>query len=95
MENKILALREKYNLTRADIEKKYAIPQKTLYNWETGIRKCPDYVITLLEKSIISDNDESKKQIEIFFESRENPERDMETAIRAMRYMEMLAENKG
>ena len=92
MANRILELREKYNLTRADIEKKYAIPQRTLYNWETEIRKCPDYVINLLEKAMIYDYEKSDslQKIEIFFESRKEPEKDMEAALRAIKYMEYL-----
>ena len=93
MENKILELRNRYNLTRADIEKKYDIPQRTLYNWETGLRKCPDYVVNLLERTMTYDYEKSEalQRIEKFFEGRKNPERDMDTALRLMKYLEYLA----
>ena len=96
--NKILALREKYDLSRADLEEKYNIPQKTLYNWETGLRKCPDYVINLLERAIVADYDTTKEdtntRIELFLETRENPEKDMDRLVRIMEYIDAISKNK-
>ena len=97
MENKIISIREKYNLTRADIEEKYNIPKKTLYNWENGLRKCPDYVINLLEKAIVSDYDKTKEdtntRIELFLETRTNPEKDMDRLVRIMAYLDEISKN--
>ena len=52
----ILAIRERYGLSRQDIENRYHVPQRTLYNWESGLRECPLYVKELLIEAIDRDN---------------------------------------
>ena len=39
-------------LNRAEFSRKYEIPVRSLENWESGARKCPDYVIKLLERVV-------------------------------------------
>lgn len=38
---------------------KYHIPLRTIQGWELGERKCPDYVIELLERAVKEDFKES------------------------------------
>lgn len=42
-------------LTQKDFSKKYGIPLHTLANWEQEIRKCPQYVLDLLEFKVKED----------------------------------------
>lgn len=49
MEIEIREIRERSGLTQKQFSQKYNIPVDTLQNWEQGRRKCPAYVITLLE----------------------------------------------
>lgn len=52
MEIEIKEIRERSGLTQKQFSQKYNIPVDTLQNWEQGRRKCPAYVITLLEIAI-------------------------------------------
>lgn len=38
-------------LTQAAFSTRYCIPRRTLENWESGIRSCPDYVRLLLAQA--------------------------------------------
>lgn len=42
-------------ISQADFSKKYGIPKRTIESWETGDRKCPEYVIRLLEYKVKMD----------------------------------------
>lgn len=56
----IKELRSQTGLSQAEFCKKYEeIPISTLRNWEQGRRKCPEYVIRLLEVRI---NEETRRQ---------------------------------
>lgn len=41
---------EHWDVTRQDICESLNIPYRSLQNWLTGSRKCPDYVILLLDE---------------------------------------------
>lgn len=41
-------IRAHTGLTQAAFSIRYCIPRRTLENWESGIRSCPDYVRLLL-----------------------------------------------
>lgn len=41
-------IRSKSGLTQKQFAEKYGIPKRTIENWETGVRKCPTYVISML-----------------------------------------------
>lgn len=43
-------IREATGLSRAEFSRTYGIPVRTLENWETGIRRCQDYIINLLQR---------------------------------------------
>lgn len=40
--------RQKLNLTQKKVSEMVSVPLRTLENWETGVRKCPDYVERLI-----------------------------------------------
>ncbi|MBQ8234511.1 MAG: helix-turn-helix domain-containing protein [Bacilli bacterium] len=44
----IKEIRLKTGLTQKQFSEKYHIPIRSIQNWETGVRKCPKYVITML-----------------------------------------------
>ena len=41
---------EYWDVTRQDVCSGLNIPYRTLQNWLTGTRKCPDYVVLLLDE---------------------------------------------
>lgn len=47
--------RERAGLTREELSIWLGIPYRTLQNWETGSRKCPDYVERLIVDKIQQD----------------------------------------
>lgn len=49
MNTDIKALREKYNLSRKLFTEMFDIPYRTLQDWELGNRKCPEYLLKLIE----------------------------------------------
>ena len=59
--NTIKQIREYSGLSQSKFSEKYGIPKRTIENWESGIRKCPDYVISLLERVVESDMSELRK----------------------------------
>lgn len=51
----IREMREQLGDTQSEFSARYNIPFRTIQNWETGMRKPPDYVIDLLENRVRSD----------------------------------------
>lgn len=51
----ITEMRELLGLSRAAFSRLYKIPVRTLEDWEAGRRKCPDYVMYLLERAVKED----------------------------------------
>lgn len=51
----IKEIREYSGLSQAKFSEKYGIPKRSLENWESGIRKCPGYVASLLERAVKAD----------------------------------------
>ena len=51
----IKEIRKYTGLSQLKFSEKYGIPRRTIENWESGSRKCPDYVISLLERAVKSD----------------------------------------
>ena len=49
MEEDIKTLRQKYNLTRKQFTEMFDIPYRTVQDWELGNRKCPEYLLKLIE----------------------------------------------
>lgn len=55
-------IRKLSGLTQAEFSRKYNIPLRTIQDWESERRTPPEYVISLLEKTV---NEDIKKQEEI------------------------------
>ena len=45
----IKELREQYNLSRQQFCEYFQIPYRTVQDWELGNRKCPEYLLELIE----------------------------------------------
>lgn len=48
-ENGVQLLREKYRMTRNEFCEYFGIPYRTLQDWELGNRKCPAYLLDLMQ----------------------------------------------
>lgn len=48
----IKEIRKYTGLTQKEFAEKYKIPKRTIENWETEKRKCPEYTIELLAKAV-------------------------------------------
>lgn len=51
----ITEMRNYIGVSRAEFSRRYNIPIRTLESWESGKRKCPDYVRQLLERAVLED----------------------------------------
>lgn len=59
-------MRESLRWTQEKFAKYFKIPKRTIENWETGQRNCPEYLKELIEyklykEGLIVDEDESKE----------------------------------
>ena len=71
----IKMLRQTSGLTQREFSERYRIPIKTLQNWEAdeslaSARKCPQYVVYLLQKAIIADFPVAKNLLEANIDER-------------------------
>ena len=48
-------IRKLSELSQTQFSEKYSIPVQTLRHWEQGQRKCPEYVLLLLERAVTED----------------------------------------
>ena len=48
-------LRVQLGDTQSEFAQRYHIPFRTVQNWETGVRKPPEYIMELLENRIMTD----------------------------------------
>lgn len=51
----IREMRAELGDTQSEFAKRYRIPFRTIQNWETGIRKPPEYIVSLLERQVKED----------------------------------------
>ena len=51
----IREMRNKLGDTQSEFSARYGIPFRTIQNWEAGVRKPPEYIMSLLEQRICSD----------------------------------------
>lgn len=51
----IREMRNKLGDTQSEFAARYDIPFRTIQNWESGVRKPPEYIVNLLEQRIRSD----------------------------------------
>lgn len=61
-------MRNYLGLSRAAFSRLYKIPIRTLENWEAGTRKCPDYVMYLLERCVKADKTDETALLKISIE---------------------------
>ena len=52
----IKEIRNASGLSRSDFAAKYGIPIRTLEDWEAERRKCPSYLINLLDRAVTEDS---------------------------------------
>ena len=45
----IADLRKQYGMTQQQFAVYFGIPKRTVENWDSGINKCPAYLISLIE----------------------------------------------
>lgn len=62
--NNFKTIREQAGMTIAEIGRYFNIPYRTVQNWDNGMRKCPDYLLDLMEyklknEGILKDNKEN------------------------------------
>lgn len=48
-------IRKLSGLSQTQFSEKYNVPVQTLRHWEQGQRKCPEYVLLLLERVVTED----------------------------------------
>ena len=71
----IKLLRQTSGLTQREFSERYRIPMKTLQNWEAdeslpSARKCPEYVVYLLQKAVMDDFPVAKNLLEANIDER-------------------------
>ena len=49
-------LLEKSGMNMTQYGEYFNIPYRTLQNWKSGVRKCPDYVMELMEYKLRKEN---------------------------------------
>ncbi len=52
---KIREMRESLGITQSEFATRYNIPFRTIQNWEAGVRKPPEYIISLLANHVRAD----------------------------------------
>ncbi|MBR5544874.1 MAG: helix-turn-helix domain-containing protein [Clostridia bacterium] len=66
--NKLKALRERSGMNLKQFSEYFNIPYRTLQHWEAGDRKCPEYLLDLIEYKLLNEHlikgyDDFKKQL--------------------------------
>jgi putative transcriptional regulator len=54
-------MRKLLGLSQSAFGKRYNIPVRTIQDWESGRRKAPIYVIELLERAVVDDFKDEKR----------------------------------
>ncbi|MBE5910900.1 helix-turn-helix domain-containing protein [Pseudobutyrivibrio sp.] len=58
----IKEMRQLLGLSQVKFGQKYNIPVRTVQHWEDGDRKCPDYVLLLLERCVLEDAENERTE---------------------------------
>ena len=48
-------LRTKSEMTQKEFAEYFEIPKRTIEDWDRGVRKCPEYLIALMEYKLINE----------------------------------------
>ena len=51
----ILEMRKSLGYTQSEFAQRYNIPYRTIQNWESGLRKPPEYILKLLQHKVQED----------------------------------------
>lgn len=51
----IREMRARMGITQSEFAERYQIPFRTIQNWETGMRKPPEYILNMLERCVSKD----------------------------------------
>ena len=54
-DNPVLGISKVANSTVSEISRRYMLPLRSLQNWSSGERQCPNYVCILLAYAVFSD----------------------------------------
>ena len=46
-------LRKEAGLTQKEMYEEFGVPLRSIQNWETGVRECPEYVEDMLKEALI------------------------------------------
>lgn len=49
-------LRERSGMNKTKFAEYFEIPYRTVQNWESGVNKCPDYLLKLLQYKLDNEN---------------------------------------
>lgn len=49
-------LRQQSGMTQKAFSEYFQIPKRTIEEWDRGARKCPEYLIALMEYKLIKEN---------------------------------------
>lgn len=70
MDINIRNLRKQLGDTQNDFARRYHIPFRTIQNWETGVRKPPEYIVDLLQHRVKEDLVNKKTSVLPMYDSR-------------------------
>lgn len=45
-------------MTHKQLSERFGIPKRTIENWSSGVRKCPDYVVRMMAELLEKDKTE-------------------------------------
>ena len=48
-------LRQRSGMTQKEVSEYFEIPKRTIEDWDRGARKCPEYLIALMEYKLIKE----------------------------------------
>jgi DNA-binding transcriptional regulator YiaG len=54
--NQLKTLRERSGMSQSQFAKYFNIPTDSIQNWEQGRRKCPQYLIDLIEYKLVNEH---------------------------------------
>lgn len=49
-------LRQLSGMTQKEFSEYFGIPKRTIEDWDRGVRKCPEYLIALMEYKLIKES---------------------------------------
>ena len=51
----IKEIRQQSGMTQKEFSEYFGIPKRTIEDWDRGARKCPEYLISLMEYKLIKE----------------------------------------